>query len=153
MSADFAPGLLAALGRAVGIEALAWDAEGCCTLRFDAVVVNLEVDPVSEQLLLYSALGEIPAEGQAELFAHLLEANLFWQDTRGGTLALDRLGHRILLTEAVPLTLVPERFPDRVERFVETAEAWIEQLAQLQPTDAPVATPAAEPPICPTRFV
>ena len=124
MSADRADALIRALGHAVGIDDLALDDGGTCTLRFDETVLALELDEGEDRLVLHAALGPLPAEGQAELLARLLEANLFWKDTHGATLALDRGAARALLLRAVPLDAPPAGFPGLVERFVDAAEAW-----------------------------
>jgi hypothetical protein len=129
MSADRADALIRALGHAVGIDALSLDDGGTCTLSMDEVVLTLELDEREDRLVLHAALGPLPADGQAELFARLLEGNLFWKDTHGATLALDRRNARVLLLHAVPLDAPPAGFPGIVERFVDCAEAWREVIA------------------------
>ena len=129
MSEDRADALIRALGHAVGIDALSLDDGGTCTLSMDEVVLTLELDEGEDRLVLHAVLGPLPADGQAELFARLLEGNLFWKDTHGATLALDRRNARVLLLRAVPLDAAPVGFPDIVERFVDCAEAWREVIA------------------------
>jgi hypothetical protein len=129
MSADRADTLIRALGHAVGIDALALDDGGTCTLSMDEMVLTLELDEGEDRLVLHAGLGWLPAEGQAELLARLLEGNLFWKDTHGATLALDRREDRVLLLRAVPLDSPPAGFPGLVERFVDGAEAWREVIA------------------------
>jgi hypothetical protein len=129
MSADRAGTLIRALGHAVGIDALALGDGGTCTLSMDELVLTLELDESEDQLVLHSVLGPLPTDGQAELYARLLEGNLFWKDTHGATLALDRRNARVLLLRAVPLDSPPAGFPSIVERFVDCAEAWREVIA------------------------
>ena len=129
MSEDRADSLIRALGHAVGIDALSLDDGGTCILRFDETVLALELDEGEARLVLHAGLGPLPAEGQAELLARLLEGNLFWKDTHGATLALDRRNARVLLLRAVPLDSPPAGFPSVVERFVDCAEAWGEVIA------------------------
>jgi hypothetical protein len=129
MSEDRADALIRALGHAVGIDALCLDDGGTCTLRMDELLLTLELDEGEERLVLHSVLGPLPADGQAELFARLLEGNLFWKDTHGATLALDRRDAHVLLLHAVPLDSPPAGFPGIVERFVDCAEAWREVIA------------------------
>src|SRR6516165_10233600 len=150
MSADRAGALIRALGHAVGIDALSLDDGGTCTLRFDETVLTLELDEGEDRLVLHAGLGPLPAEGQAELLARLLEGNLFWKDTHGATLALDRRNARVLLLRAVPLDAPPAGFPGLVERFVDAAEAWREVIATAC---GAVPGPAADTPfIDPMRF-
>ena len=73
-------GLIRALGADVGIPDLALDEAHCCTLAFDSIVVNFELDESSDQLFLYASLGPIPAAG-SRVFEELLEGNLLWKDT------------------------------------------------------------------------
>ena len=150
MSADRADALIRALGHAVGIDALALDDRGTCTLSMDDVVLTLELDEGEDRLVLHAVVGPLPADGQAELFARLLEGNLFWKDTHGATLALDRRDARVLLLRAVPLDSAPAGFPGLVERVVDAAEAWREVIAtSFGAGPQPTASTAF---IDPTRF-
>ena len=150
MSADRADALIRALGHAVGIDDLSLDDGGTCTLSMDDVVLTLELDEGEDRLVLYTVLGPLPAEGHAELFARLLEGNLFWKGTHGATLALDRRGARALLLRAVSLDAPPAGFPNLVERFMDAAEAWREVIATAF---GAVPEPAATGPfIDPTCF-
>ena len=150
MSADRADALIRALGHAVGIDALSLDDGGACALRFDETVLALELDEGEARLVLHAGLGPLPAEGRAELLARLLEGNLFWKDTQGATLALDRSDDRVLLLRAVPLDAPPAGFPGLVERFVDAAEAWREVIATA---GGAVPEPAADTAfIDPMRF-
>src|SRR5262249_61081027 len=89
--------------------------------------------------------GPLPAGGGAEALARLLEGNLFWKDTHGATLALDRREDRVLLLRAVPLDAPPAGFPGLAERFVDAAEAWREVIA--------TAVGAVPEPAASVRFV
>jgi hypothetical protein len=89
MISDRAGALVRTLGHAVGIDALALDDGGTCTMRFDETVLTCELDSGEDRLVLHAVLGP-PPDGQAELFARLLEGNMCWKDTQGATLALDR---------------------------------------------------------------
>ena len=150
MSADRADALIRALGHAVGIDALALDDRGTCTLRFDETILTFELDEGEDRLVLHAGLGPLPAEGRAERLARLLEGNLFWKDTQGATLALDRRDDRVLLLRAVPLDAPPAGFPGLVERFVDAAEAWREVIATA---GGAVPEPAADTAfIDPMRF-
>jgi hypothetical protein len=129
MSADRADALIRALGHAVGMDDLSLDDGGTYTLSMDETVLALELDAGEDRLVLHPGLGPLPADGQAELLVRLLEGNLFWKDTHGATLALDRGNARVLLLRAIPLVAPPAGFPGLVERFVDAAEAWREAIA------------------------
>jgi Tir chaperone protein (CesT) family len=150
MSTDRAGALIRALGHSVGIDDLSLDDGGTCTLRFDETALALMLDEDEDRLVLHAGLGPLPAEGRAELLARLLEGNLFWKDTHGATIALDRRNARVLLLRAVPLDSPPASFPGIVERFVDGAEAWCEVIATaFGAVPQPTANTAF---IDPTRF-
>ncbi len=145
MGQNEAAGLLAALGRQVGIAELALDEAGCCVLAFDDVVLHLEADEQSGRLFLYADLGDAP-DGLGEAFhRELLAANLMWQGTGGATLSLDPAGRRFVLGHAVPVDRIGEvDFVATVERFVDIAEIWQRRIADAgsQPAE-PVEPPPA----------
>lgn len=145
MPRQAADGLLRALGAEVGIPDLRLDEAGCCTLAFDEVVVNLEVDDDSRHLLLYANLGPAPAtDAAAALYEDLLDGNLFWRGTGGATLGLDRPGGRILLMQGFPADRVTEAdFKAGVERFVDVAEGWKARVGEA--VDAAAGTAATVP--------
>lgn len=147
LPSDYIVGLVGALGRAVGIEALALDEFGACTLRFDDTVVMLEAE--EHRLVLHAILGAAPVLGREVFLTRLLEANLLWKDTHGATLALDPRSDQVLMMQAVPPETPPVQFPHLVGRFVDAAEAWTAHLATAGCEQTP--TPALM--IDPSRLV
>jgi hypothetical protein len=141
-------GLMRALGADVGIPDLALDEAHCCTLAFDSVVVNFELDESSEQLFLYASLGPMPAAG-SRVYEQLLEGNLLWKDTGGATLSLDREGGRVMLHQGLPAARLSEvDFKAAVEQFVNVAEAWTQRVskgAAPPPDEAGAPRPSAMP--------
>ena len=135
-------GLMRALGAGVGIPELALDEAHCCTLAFDAVVVNFELEESSGQLFLYASLGAMPAAGSSALYEQLLDGNLLWKDTGGATLGLDREGKRVVLQQGLLVEHLAEvEFEAAVERFVDMAEAWTRRVSEA--AAAPPDTAAA----------
>jgi hypothetical protein len=151
MTTETAAALLRALGQAIDMPQLAFDADGTCVLRFDGTTVMLEDDAGQHRIVLHAAIGTAPAEGRAAFFARLLEANLLWRDTAGATFSLDKASDRVLLMLAIPLDTAPVRVPDLVGRFVDAAEAWVGLLPGLSPEAG--GAPAHEAPIDPSRYV
>ena len=136
-------GLMRALGADVGIPDLALDEAHCCTLAFDSVVVNFELDESSGQLFFYASLGPMPAAG-SRIFELLLEGNLLWKDTGGATLSLDRQYARVMLHQSVPAERLSEvDFKAAVEQFVNVAEAWTQRVSEgaAQPQEEAAAPP------------
>jgi hypothetical protein len=122
--------LMRALGADVGIPDLALDEAHCCTLAFDSVVVNFELDESSGQLFFYANLGPMPAAG-SRVYEQLLEGNLLWKDTGGATLSLDREGSRVMLHQGLPAERLSEvDFKAAVEQFVNVAEAWTQRVSE-----------------------
>ena len=137
MSREAAVRLLGAFGATIGIPDLRLDEAGCCALAFDEVVVNLEADPDGRQLFLYASVGPVPSSDSSELYKQLLDGNLFWKDTGGATLGLDREGARVVLLQSLPAERISDpEFAAAVEQFVNAAEAWTRRIAEA----------AAEPP-------
>jgi hypothetical protein len=138
-------GLMRALGAEVGIPDLALDEAHCCTLAFDSVAVNFELDESSEQLFLYASLGPMPAAG-SRVYEQLLEGNLLWKDTGGATLSLDREGGRVMLHQVLAAERLSEvDFKAAVEEFVNVAEAWTQRVSEgaTPPRDGTAPPPSA----------
>jgi hypothetical protein len=142
MARRTANGLLHVLGQEVGIPRLGLDKTGCCALAFDEVVVNFELDEEAHQLFLYASLGSVPEEVPAAFYRELLDGNLFWKDTGGATLGLDREGQRVILHQTVAVGRISDTdFKALVERFVNVAEAWSRRLEEALARPAASATP------------
>lgn len=98
---------LAALGRALGLDALALDAQGACALQVDAgPAVHLQAAAEGEQGVLFAVVATLPPVadgGSRHLLRSLLEANCLWQGTGGATLGLDdESPPRVVLAQRVP---------------------------------------------------
>ena len=152
MTRRSANGLLHVLGAEVGIPQLHLDKEGCCSVAFDEVVVNFEVDEEAHLLFLYASLGPAPAAA-GELYRDLLGGNLLWQSTGGATISLDREAGRLVLMQRFSVGRISDvEFKAGVERFVNVAEIWIRRVADAaaEPAaDAGWETPGRPPMILP----
>ncbi len=147
MAEGLAEGLLAALAQQVGLPELHFDAEGCCAVAFDEIVLNFELDPPGEQLFLYADLGAAPEGLPETLYRRLLAANLLGKGTGRATLSLDDQAQRFLLTHAVPVARLSNiDFVETVENFVNIAEHWRLKIADgSQPAPASSAPSAVDP--------
>ena len=130
--------LLNDLGLAMGLPGLVFNADGCARLVFDGkTAVNFESEPETGQLILYIALGPLPAEGREALYLSLLEGNLFGTQTFGATLAVDSLNHEVVLCRnLIADELSAQSFTVIIENFVNCAEQWRAQIeggGQSQP--------------------
>lgn len=122
--------LLGRLSHSLRLNRLALDEEDHCILLFDdKVILNLELDGERSQLVVYAYLGMAPIEHKERIYEWLLQANYFWNETQGSTLALDRQTQTLVILRAFDLPLRhPENFEDELGIFVESAEHWIRKL-------------------------
>lgn len=133
MGRSTADRLMAALGLQVGITDLGLDDADCCTLSFDATVVNFEADAETHRLFLYVDVGDAPEHLPEALYRDLLAANLLWRGTGGATLSLDEARRRFVLAHAVPVERISEvDFVETVERFADIAESWTRRVAEIE---------------------
>ncbi|MBC7599823.1 MAG: type III secretion system chaperone [Polaromonas sp.] len=136
--------LLQSLGLSLGLSNLRFDTNGCARLAIDgAPALNMERDAVGG-LHLYSVLGPLPPEGREELYAQLLQGNLFGTSTGGATLAIDELHAEIVLCSNVKAeqASAPE-FAAHVEAFVAAAEDWQSRLGKPSADDHSAAMAVA----------
>ena len=83
--------IVSELGGLMGIPDLALDADDQCQLAIDGKIpVALEYDEDGERFILSSPVGSLPAERREPVLERLLDANLFWKDTGGAVLGLER---------------------------------------------------------------
>lgn len=80
---------LKAFGEECDMPTLGTEENGVCMLVFDGQLhINMMVDPLSANLLMWSTLGTLPETGAEAALRALMQANLFWRETDGGTLGL-----------------------------------------------------------------
>ena len=115
-------------GAQAGLDDCSLDERGTALLTFDDAPVSLMLDEERRALLLLSTIGRLPA--RPEIYGWLLDANLFWADTRGATLAKDAAGGSIILQQSLSAAgLQPEHLEVALERFVTTVENLRRKLA------------------------
>jgi hypothetical protein len=125
--------LLQMIGKSLDLPGLSLDTNGHCVLLFDdKVVLNMELDSEKELLIIYSYLGEVPFEGREIIFEALLESNLFWKDTQGATIGIDKQTQTVVLAFPMELPLKrKENFEERLALFVDITESWINRLEKM----------------------
>ncbi len=122
-------------GKRVGLEKCELDERGAAQLAFDDEFVSLLLDEARGTLLLLASVGRPKAD--AELYGYLLDANLFWSDARGSTIARDPAGHSIVLQHQLPIAgLEPEHLEGALEKFVSAAEQLRRRLADAGASDS-----------------
>ncbi|WP_339057060.1 type III secretion system chaperone [Candidatus Regiella endosymbiont of Tuberolachnus salignus] len=69
------------------LPSLVFDEEGCCIVTFDDIPINFQT--IEDRLVMTIYIAELPENTEANFFAKLLAANLYWKATQGCTLAFD----------------------------------------------------------------
>jgi hypothetical protein len=140
--------LLRDLGKLVGLGELGLDADGRCRLLIDGrLEIEISTGEGDDRLILAALVGELKADAPPELYATLLDANFFWRGTNGATLGVERESRTVVLLETLPLAgLDIGRLEGRLQAFVNSAEAWVERLADAPAGDGIVAGDAASRP-------
>ena len=137
--------LLGELGQRIGLEGLALDDEGHASLGLDDVFVSLDVREEVGQLLLSAPLGQ-PGGDSAQLYGRMLDANFLGVGTAGATLARSPGSGTIVLWQALPREeLEISRFEQRLQSFVDIAEAWAAAIGEAGDAAVP-EEPAGEVP-------
>jgi len=137
--------LLAALARELdlpGIETR--DDDPSCLLGIDDFEVSLRCLS-TDQVMIFTVVAPLPARKRDELYAALLDANTFFHQTQGFTLAA-REDTGVTLQGTLPLAaLTDANVGTWVGNFVNVAAHWQERcLACDTAADAPEA-PAVDP--------
>lgn len=124
--------LLKELGDAVHIPNLAVDETGYAGLDIDGTLVQLQLNPHTGIVTLFTRLGKVPDQHRAAVNERLLDANLFWQGTRGATIGADIETHEIVIENETDTShLDGPGLVAVVDNFERAAEAWRRYLADL----------------------
>jgi Tir chaperone protein (CesT) family len=150
MSIDVLRGLLRDLGAELGLPELAPDDQGYCSLKIgERITISIQYEPEEQDLVLFTVLGEVGEELRPEAYPILLAGNLFWAETRGGTLAVEPgTGAVFLLMKDKIQAVDGTRFRAMLTDFVETGEIWqkrLEDLAAAEEMPEPEPEPIAAP--------
>lgn len=138
--------LLAALARELdlpGIETR--DGDSSCLLGIDDFEVSLRCLS-TDQVMIFTVVAPLPSRKRDELYAALLDANTFFHQTQGFTLAA-REDTGVTLQGTLPLAaLTDTNVGTWVSNFVNVAEHWQERCLACDDAaaDAPEA-PAVDP--------
>jgi len=135
--------VLTAFCQQTGAHGLLTNEAGVCSLIFDdRMDVNLLADAESEHLIGWTSLGLIDPAGAEGALRALLQANLFWKATGGGTLALVPESDEVLLTLRRPLGSLD------VDGLRDVIETLVERFAGLEALlSGKAAAPAADVPV------
>ena len=130
MSQSFQP-FVKALSQALGVE-LEASPDGALILPQEEGGILIQWLEASRRILFYAEVGQPTSFRRGEVFAALLEANLFLAKTRGAALSFDAGNTMVGLNLILPLDgLSPEDFVNAVDNMAAAATTWREELGRL----------------------
>lgn len=110
------------------------DKSHSCVLLFDGdIVLNIEFDDASAQLILSAYLDELSDLYAETTLRELMVANLYWHRTDGATIGLEESTQGLILAQARGVSELDDAsFEKLVETFVNQAERWKKRIAALK---------------------
>ncbi|CAM2063838.1 Type III secretion system chaperone [Sulfidibacter corallicola] len=125
-------------------EPLTLDEDGRCTLVADDVELVVSTTPTSDQFFINLSVVDLPESGQELFYRQALTFNLFQQDTRGASLAIDPQSNEMVLcyTHAIEGTEL-NHFNNIVQNLIETTKSLRTQLEQTVRDAANAPQPSA----------
>lgn len=117
------------------------DKSNSCVLLFDGdIVLNIEFDDATAQLILSVYLDQLPEQKAEALLRELMVANLYWHRTDGATLGLEEATQGLILAQARSVTdLDDPSFEKLVETFVNQSERWKKRITAFKDSGSPEA--------------
>ena len=136
------PSLLRALAPALGLPEITVQEEASsCLLVIDDFEVSLRYLPGSDIVMMFTVVSPLPEQGREALYAALLDANTFFHETQGFTLAA-REDTGVTLQGVMPMRVLDAgNIATWVQNFVDIADMW-QSCCLRGETEA---TPAASP--------
>lgn len=143
--------LIDGLMQRIGLGEVEYE-DDIASAKFDDMILNFQVDDEVESVMLFLALGDVPAdtEKRESLLMHALRANAFGIGTGGGVIGVDEQEKTFVFSYRFStLNWEQTRFDATVEEFLNLAEKLIADLAarDAAPTagnDTPSAPPFSE---------
>lgn len=116
----------------MGLEqALDANEDGSYSLRLEADIdITLKEDPDSV-IMFYTKIAELPSHNAEEFLLKTMIANLFGRETGGAALGLDNEAKRVVLLDFLPEEHNYRTFHDRLEDFVNYADAWRQETTEF----------------------
>jgi hypothetical protein len=128
------------LGHMLGFK-LKLDRNRVCAVVFDdQLTVEFEAPPSAAHALVMTCrvAGRVPVEQREEVYALLLQANLFGRGTAGAALAIDQTREEIVLQRTLWLDQVDfQDLMNALESLLQYGLAWVERLMAFNAARAP----------------
>ncbi|MDR2725277.1 MAG: type III secretion system chaperone [Candidatus Adiutrix sp.] len=130
MSQSFQP-FVKALSQTLGVE-LEAPSDGALFLPQEEGAILIQWLEAGRRILFYAEVGQPTVFRRGEVFASLLEANLFLSKTHGAALSFDAGSNMVGLNLLLPFDgLSPEDFINAADNLVSAAATWREELSRL----------------------
>ncbi|MDQ5907966.1 MAG: hypothetical protein QG599_57 [Pseudomonadota bacterium] len=145
MSVELANNLLNTFGLTIGIDGLCLDEQGYCCLRFDALDTHFQYNQANDNLVLFAQLGKLDEDALADGCTWMMNANLFWAGTNGGTLAVQPGVNLVFLQTRTPIQGMDYPCFERwVGEFVSATDQWVLNIQKLNAGETLAAAETAE---------
>ena len=124
--------ILAAAAEQLGFENVKPDEQGNCTLQFEDTFVSFSCQEESSQASLVIPVAEVPGECPREVMELLLDAQLFFKDTRGGTFSFDKTNGWVLLHLNLMADAIDESMLcNAIENMLDVARTFGEKIGEM----------------------
>ncbi|MCB1808732.1 MAG: type III secretion system chaperone [Candidatus Competibacteraceae bacterium] len=129
MSIENAQTVLAELGIQMGIDQLAFNDEGLCSIGLDDFILNMELTANGDTLILTAWIATISEDRRSEAALRIADANYLFFGTQGATLGMNRsTGDVVLAVQLTTATLTLASLDQVAENFMNVAEVWQHRL-------------------------
>ncbi len=112
----------------LGLDGVTFDANSIASIMADERVLNVQVIQDTDEIMLFVALGDIPAgiAEKAAVYAYLLKTNNFALDTGGAVLGIDDAETTVYLSHRFAATaLSVVQLEDIVESFLNLTDSLV----------------------------
>jgi len=133
--------LLKSWSRESDIKDLSLDDRGIWIFSTEAkFYVSIESDLRDEGLFIYSVIGNVPSDREAETALFAIKANLFGKETGRSSLGYDEQTQTLVLYKYVPFEfLTDNNFSEQIDEFLAYRTLWSQKI------DSPIIdTPKTE---------
>lgn len=94
--------------------------------------IALELDEKTGDIIFSSELAIIKKDYIPQMALLLLQANVFWSGTNGGTLGFDQSNSTAILLDRISSNIDLKAFEAKLTAFLEAVTIWAKHLEQLQ---------------------
>lgn len=131
--------LLNVFAHDLGLAEWTLDANGLAALLFDeTIVLHLQLNETAGTFILFSTIGTVPEQCRETFYADMLQANLFWQQTGGATLALEKFSQAAVLAYEQRLDGLDQAgFQGLIKQFLDVIEDWQGRLREVSAGERP----------------